>query len=147
MKSKRTAQTNGSEEMSNNIGIVCGGFHRAEVEQMLAFANDTAQELGLSVTEVVWVPGSMEAPLAATRLLEQDDIVGVACLGIIEKGETQHGLAMGQAVIKSLIEAQLAFDKPVGLGIIGPGAEPHHIAPRLEPHARAAVAAIAKMLN
>ena len=133
--------------MSHSIGIVCGEFHRTEVEMMLTFATDSAIEQGLEVGEVVWVPGSMEAPLAAARLLEQDNIAGVACLGIIEKGETQHGLAMGQAVIKSLIEAQLAFDKPVGLGIIGPGAEPQHIEPRLEPHARAAIAAIAKMLN
>ncbi len=133
--------------MAHRIGIVCGEFHRSEVEQMLTFATESAQEEGLEVGEVVWVPGSMEAPLAATRLLEQEDIDGVACLGIIEKGETQHGLAMGQAVIKSLIEAQLAFDKPVGLGIIGPGAEPQHIAPRLEPHAKAAVKAITRMLN
>ncbi len=133
--------------MSKKIGIVCGEFHRTEVEMMLAFATDSAIEQGLEVGEIVWVPGSMEAPLAATRLLEQDDIVGVACLGIIEKGETQHGLAMGQAVIKSLIDAQLTYDKPVGLGIIGPGAKPRHIEPRLEPHARAAITAIAKMLS
>jgi 6,7-dimethyl-8-ribityllumazine synthase len=63
-------------------------------------------------------------------------------LGIIEKGETQHGLAMGQAVIKTILELQLAHDKPIGLGIIGPGAEPHHIEPRLEPHARAAISAL-----
>jgi len=133
--------------MAKRIGIVCGEFHRKEVEQMLTFATECALEDGLEVVEVVWVPGSMESPLAATRLLELEDIDGVACLGIIEKGETQHGLAMGQAVIKSLIEAQLAFDKPVGLGIIGPGAEPQHIEPRLEPHAKAAVKAITRMLN
>ena len=133
--------------MTKQIGIVCGEFHRNEVEEMLAFASDAAKQSGLEVGEVVWVPGSMEVPLATTRLLEREEIVGVACLGIIEKGETQHGLAMGQAVIKSLIEAQLAYDKPVGLGIIGPGAEPHQIRPRLEPHAKSAVEAIAKMLN
>ena len=53
---------------------------------------------------------------------------------------------MGQAVIKSIIELQLVHEKPVGLGIIGPGADPEHIEPRLEPHARAAVSAIAVML-
>ena len=53
---------------------------------------------------------------------------------------------MGQAVIKTIIELQLVNEKPVGLGIIGPGAEPEHIEPRLEPHARAAIAAIATML-
>lgn len=132
--------------MSSEIAIVCGEYHRQEVEQMLEFARDEATKRELLVSEVIWVPGAMEVPLAVTRLLEAEQFVGVACLGIIEKGQTQHGLAMGQAVIKSLIEAQLAFDKPVGLGIIGPGAEPKHIGPRLEPHARAAVTAIAKML-
>ena len=53
---------------------------------------------------------------------------------------------MGQAVIKSIIELQLVHEKPVGLGIIGPGAKPEHIEPRLEPHARSAVSAISSML-
>ncbi len=53
---------------------------------------------------------------------------------------------MGQAVIKSIIELQLVHEKPVGLGIIGPGAEVHHIEPRMEPHARAAISAISSMI-
>ena len=129
-----------------SIALVCGAFHRKEVEEMIRHATMEAESHNLNIVEVVWVPGSMEAPLAAARLLEDEDIGGVACLGIIDKGETQHGLAMGQAVIKSLIDLQLGYDKPIGLGIIGPGTEPQHIAPRLEPHARSAIAAIAQML-
>ena len=130
-----------------NIAIVCGSFHQQEVERMLEWSSDEASEQGLTISEVVWVPGAMEVPLALDRLLSRDDIAGAACLGIIEKGQTQHGLAMGQAVIKSIIDLQLTWDKPVGLGIIGPGAEPEHIEPRLEPHARAAIAAISSMSN
>lgn len=126
--------------MTKRIGLVCGSFHKAEVERMLAFATEEAEFQGLSVGDVVWVPGSMEVPLALDRMLSTHD--AAACLGIIEKGETQHGLAMGQAVIKTVLELQLKHDKPIGLGIIGPGAEPHHIEPRLEPHARAAVRAV-----
>ena len=125
--------------MSKRIGLVCGSFHKQEVEQMLAYATDEATKQGMTIGEVVWVPGSMEVPLALDRLLHRHD--AAACLGIIEKGETQHGLAMGQAVIKTVLDLQLKHDKPVGLGIIGPGAEPHHIEPRLEPHARAAIVA------
>ena len=110
-----------------NIGLVCGSFHKVQVEEMIQHAQDEAQKNELEIIEIIWVPGSMEAPLATARLLEQEDIVGVACLGIIEKGETSHGLAMGQAVIKSLIDLQLGYDKPVGLGIIGPGAEEHQV--------------------
>ena len=129
-----------------NIALVCGSFHREFIEQMLDHARQEAIKHELEVLEVVWVPGAMEIPLAIDRLLANEEIDGVACLGIIEKGQTQHGLAMGQAVIKSIIELQLVHKKPVGLGIIGPGAEPEHIEPRLEPHARASVAAISSML-
>jgi len=128
------------------IAIVCGSFHKDEIERMLEYAKDQAYKDSLTITDVVWVPGAMEVPLAIDRLLANDEINGVACLGIIEKGKTQHGLAMGQAVIKSIIELQLVHEKPVGLGIIGPGAEPEHIEPRLEPHARSAVSAISSML-
>ena len=129
------------------IGIVCGSFHRAEVERMLEWSNDESSKFELTISDVVWVPGAMEVPLALDRLLCRDDIGGAACLGIIEKGQTKHGLAMGQAVIKSIIDLQMTWNKPVGLGIIGPGAKPEHIEPRLEPHARAAIAAIAAMSN
>ena len=128
-----------------NIAIVCGSFHKAEVSEMLKWATNEASKQNLTITDTVWVPGAMEVPLALNRLLSRGDIQGAACLGIIEKGQTQHGLAMGQAVIKSIVDLQLTWDKPVGLGIIGPGAEPEHIEPRLEPHARAAIAAISAM--
>ena len=130
----------------NKIAIVCGSFHKSEIERMLAWACEEAEGLGLEVAEVVWVPGAMEAPLALDRLLSQVEIDGAACLGIIEKGSTQHGLVMGQAVVKSIVDLQLSHDKPIGLGIIGPGAEPQHIEARLEPHARAAVSAVSSML-
>ena len=122
------------------IGIVCGSYHRAEVERMLAWATEEAGKNDLEIIHIVWVPGSMEVPLALDRMLSKCD--AAACLGIIEKGETQHGLAMGQAVIKTILELQLKHNKPIGLGIIGPGAEHHHIEPRIEPHARSAVLAL-----
>ncbi|MBK11542.1 MAG: 6,7-dimethyl-8-ribityllumazine synthase [Euryarchaeota archaeon] len=128
--------------MKGKIAIVCGSFHRSEVERMLEWATDEAANVKLAVDKVVWVPGAMEVPLALDRLLSREDIEGAACLGIIEKGQTQHGLVMGQAVIKSIIELQIVHGKPIGLGIIGPGAEPEHIEPRLEPHARSAIGAL-----
>ena len=113
---------------------------------MLEVAKSTAAENDLEIIEVLWVPGCMEIPLAIDRVLSRGDIVAASCLGIIEKGETQHGLAMGQAVIKTIIELQLVHDKPVGLGIIGPGAEVRNIEPRLEKHAAASITAIRAML-
>ena len=129
-----------------NIAVICGSFHKTEIERMLDMARDQAQKENLTITDVIWVPGAMEVPLALSRVINNPEIHGAACLGIIEKGSTQHGLAMGQAVLSSIIDLQLESDKPIGLGIIGPGAEPQHIEPRLEPHARAAISAISSML-
>lgn len=128
------------------IALVCARYHRENVELMLEVAKNRAQDFGIEVAEVIWVPGSMEIPLAIKGLISRDDIDGAACLGIIEKGETQHGLVMGQAVVKTILELQLEFDKPIGLGIIGPGAEPEHVEPRLAPHASGAIDAIAAVL-
>ena len=128
-----------------NLGIVCGSFHREQVERMLKFAIDEASSKNWEVSEVVWVPGSMEAPLAIDRMLQSTEVQGAVVLGIIERGQTDHGLVMGQSVTKSVIELQIKHNKPIGLGIIGPGAEPEHIEPRLEPHARSAVGAVAAM--
>jgi 6,7-dimethyl-8-ribityllumazine synthase len=128
------------------ISIICGSYHKEEISRMLEFAKQEAELLELEIAEIVWVPGSMEIPLALERQLRRDEIDAAACLGIIEKGQTKHGLAMGQAVTKAIVDLQLKHDKPIGLGIIGPGAKPEHIEPRIEPHARAAVSAISSML-
>ena len=132
--------------MKRKIAVICGSFHEDEMKQMLSWAKDEAKNHPIELLEEIWVPGAMEVPLALERNCILPDIDGAICLGIIEKGETKHGLAMGQAVIKSIIDIQLKHNKPIGLGIIGPGAEPKHINPRLEAHARAAVSAVAKMI-
>ena len=128
------------------IALVCARFHRENVEEMLAVAKARAEDFGIDVVEVIWVPGSLEIPLALKGLILRDDIDGAACLGIIEKGETQHGLVLAQAVVKTILELQLEYDKPIGLGIIGPGADPEHVEPRLVSHARGAIDAIAAVL-
>lgn len=127
------------------IAAVCGSFHKEEIQRMLEYAENEANINGAQISKIIWVPGSMEVPLALDRLLKDSEVDAAIALGIIERGETQHGLVMGQAVTRSVIELQIKYDKSIGLGIIGPGAEKHHIEPRLEPHARSAVNAVIKM--
>jgi len=129
------------------IVAICGSFHKEEITRMLEFATDEAASLNCEISEVVWVPGSMEVPLALERVLPRDDIDAAIALGIIERGQTQHGLVMGQSVTRAIIDLQIKHNKPIGLGIIGPGAEVEHIESRLEPHARAAVSAVVTMQN
>ena len=135
----------------SKIGVVCGSFHEDEVNRMLATVKSTIEDQALlgswgELMEPVWVPGAFEVPLATKRLLDAG-CVGVVTLGIIERGQTLHGQAMGDAVMRALIDLQLEYNRPIGLGIIGPGADPEHIEPRLVPHARAAIEAVVHMLN
>ena len=135
----------------SKIGVVCGSFHEDEVNRMLATVKSTIEDQALlgswgELMEPVWVPGAFEVPLATKRLLDAG-CEGVVTLGIIERGQTLHGQAMGDAVMAALIDLQLEYNRPIGLGIIGPGADPEHIEPRLVPHARAAIEAVVHMLN
>ena len=133
--------------MAKSIAIVAGSYHKESVEKMVETAKAIASDNNLIVEEVNWVPGSMEVPLQIKRLFLRDSIDGAVVLGIIENGETKHGLVMGQAVTSSLIDLQLASMKPIGFGIIGPGAKPEHIEERLLPYAENAVLALSEMLS
>jgi len=133
--------------MAKSIAIVAGSYHKESVEKMVEKAKAVASDNNLIVEEVNWVPGSMEVPLQIKRLFLRDSIDGAVVLGIIEAGQTKHGLVMGQAVIDSLLNLQLASMKPIGFGIIGPGAKPEHIEDRLLPYAENAVLALSEMLS
>ena len=133
--------------MAKHLALLCGSFHKTEIEVMVAAAKDEAEQRGLDVSMEVWVPGSMEKPLALDWLLRRADIDGVVILGVIERGQTLHGEVMGHVVERSYIDLSLKYQKPIGQGIIGPGALPEHLPSRLEPYARAAVAAAARMLD
>ena len=133
--------------LKNRIAVVLGSFHKTEIAQMLDAARGEAKKLNLKIVEEVWVPGSIEKPLAIKRLLMRDDINAVVVLGIIEKGETKHGFVMGQVVYDAIIKLQLEFMKPIGLGILGPSITPNQIQPRLDSYAIAAVSAVDVMLN
>ena len=60
-----------------NLGIVCGSFHREQIERMLEYAIDEAVSKNWEVSEVVWVPGSMEAPLAIDRMLQSLSLIHI----------------------------------------------------------------------
>ena len=64
---------------------------------MLELASDQAEKEGLTISQVVWVPGAMEVPLALNRIVAAsgEALVGAACLGIIERTNTTWA-SMGQ---------------------------------------------------
>ena len=133
--------------MTKSVAIVAGSYHKDKVEKMVEIVKKFSSENDFLIEEVAWVPGAMEIPLQTKRLLLRDSIEAVIVLGIIEKGKTDHGLVMGQAVTKAIIDLQLVSMKPIGFGIIGPGAEEKQISERVEMHAKQAVSAVLDMLS
>lgn len=133
--------------MSKRIGLVMGSFHKEQITRMLEEARITALNNDLEIIEEIWVPGSVEKPLAVQSLLKRDDVDGVALLGIIEKGGTKHGFTMGQSLMSVAMQLSIDYSKPVCLGVLGPDIEPDQIEPRLLPYAKKAVEALTEMLK
>jgi 6,7-dimethyl-8-ribityllumazine synthase len=132
---------------SPRVAFLVAEFHRSLSEAMLAFADDEAKALKLRVVRTVRVPGAYETPLVAKKLLAQRDVDALVVLGFIERGETLHGEVMGHVVHRALLEASLAANKPVGLGLIGPGATKKQAEARKKSSARAAVRAVVASLT
>jgi 6,7-dimethyl-8-ribityllumazine synthase len=82
--------------------------------------------------KVVKVPGSFEIPFATKKLLEKDDINGVVTLGAIIQGSTKHDDIIAHTVAKSITELSLEFNKPVVLGVNGPGMSRDQAIERIE---------------
>jgi 6,7-dimethyl-8-ribityllumazine synthase len=96
---------------------------------------------------VVPVPGSYEVPLVADALLSRESIDALVVLGYIERGETLHGEVMGHTVHQALVQLQLQHKKPIGIGIIGPGATAEQAQVRKESYAAAALRAAVRSLE
>ncbi len=124
------------------MAIVAAEFNRPLVDVMVASALDEAKKHGASVSrEPLRVPGCYETPLVVSQILARKDVDAVVVLGYIERGETQHGEVMGHVVQGALVQLAIDHGKPVGIGIIGPGATASQAEDRKEPYARAAVRA------
>jgi len=129
------------------LAVVAADFHQQLTSAQLEAAEDEAKRLGASIVVTLLVPGCYETPLVSERVLARRDVDAVVVLGCIERGETLHGEVMGHVVHSALVDASIRHDKPVGLGIIGPGATWKQAEARKGPSARAAVRAAVRSLE
>ncbi|WP_435152874.1 6,7-dimethyl-8-ribityllumazine synthase [Haladaptatus sp. DFWS20] len=103
------------------LGLVVAEFNATVTEQMEASAREAAAEHDVEIVETLHVPGAYDSPLAADKLARRDDIDAVAVLGAIVTGDTDHDQVIATAATQKLTDVSLERDKPVTLGIIGPG--------------------------
>jgi len=103
------------------IGIVCSEFNFDITQMMLERAKEHAKFMDVDVAKVVMVPGVYDVPLAVKKLIKDKNIDGVVTIGAVIEGETEHDqVVIGQAARK-MTDLAVEYEKPVGLGISGPG--------------------------
>lgn len=103
------------------IGIVVAQFNGEITSVMQRTAEQYARQKGLQIISVIKVPGSYDIPIAVQRLLRQKGIDAVITLGAVIKGDTDHDAVISYSTAKTLQELSLQYNKPVTLGIAGPG--------------------------
>jgi len=126
------------------IGIVVSEFNFDITQMMLEQARTHARFLGLEITKEVFVPGVFDMPLAIKELVKRKDVDGVVTLGAVIEGETEHDQIVIQQASRKITDLAVEFDKPVSLGISGPGMTRLQAQDRIE-KAKSAVEAVFKM--
>ena len=128
------------------IGIVCSEFNFDITQMMLERAKEHAKFLDTDVTRVIMVPGVFDMPLAIKTLVKDKNIDAVVTVGAVIEGETEHDkIVIGQAARK-MTDLAVEYEKPVGLGISGPGMSRLQAEDRIE-KAKDAVESVVKQLK
>jgi 6,7-dimethyl-8-ribityllumazine synthase len=126
------------------IGAVVSEFHYDITMMMLDRAKEHANFLGAEITKIIKVPGVFDMGLAIKKLLEKKDIDGVITLGSVIEGETKHDEIVIQNAARKIADLAIEYEKPIGLGITGPGMTRLQAQDRID-RAKAAVETVVKL--
>ncbi|TAJ45540.1 6,7-dimethyl-8-ribityllumazine synthase [Methanofollis fontis] len=132
--------------MAIKIGFVVAEFNRDITYMMEIEGREHAQFLGAEVTETIYVPGAYDMPLAIKKLLTKGDIDAVVTIGCVIEGATQHDEIVVQHAARKIIDLSLEYNKPVALGISGPGMTRMEATERMD-YAKRAVESAVKMIQ
>jgi 6,7-dimethyl-8-ribityllumazine synthase len=128
-----------------NIAVVVSEFNKEVTSRMLSVAQEKANSMKLKITYTCKVPGVFDMPIVVDALLKKKDVEGVVTLGAIIKGQTKHDEVISHSTAKSLTDLSIKYQKPVSLGISGPGMQERHAYARIRPVAEHAVEAVVKI--
>ncbi|MDP7078319.1 MAG: 6,7-dimethyl-8-ribityllumazine synthase [Candidatus Undinarchaeales archaeon] len=131
-------------EASIRLGIVAAEFNYDIVYAMMELAKEHATFLDAEVTHIIKVPGVFDMPLAVRTLLKKKDIDAVVTLGAVIEGSTEHDTVVASNASRLIADMSLEFEKPVALGITGPGMSRLEASQRVA-NAKRAVEAAVKM--
>lgn len=102
------------------LGIVIARFNEIITGRLLEGAKDSLLRHGVSEqdVDVAWVPGSLEIPLAAKKMIETGKYNAIICLGCVIRGGTPHFEYVAAEVNKGIARLSLDMGIPVIQGII-----------------------------
>ena len=100
--------------------IVVGDFYKDLAERLVSGAKDAFDKAGVNPVNVdeFTVPGAFELPLAAMYLAESGNYDGVACLGAVVRGETDHYDYVCAEAARGIQNVQLATGVPTAFGVL-----------------------------
>ena len=127
-----------------NIAIVVSEFNDNVTSRMHKVALEKARELKLTVKYECKVPGVFDMPLVIDTLLQKNDIDAVVTLGAIIKGQTKHDELIASVVAARISKLSIKYQKPISLGISGPGMSERQAFARIRPVSERAVEAVSK---
>lgn len=132
--------------MTVRLGFVVSEFNRDLTHQMELLGREHAEFLGADVVETIMVPGVYDMPLAIKKLASDDGIDAVVTIGCVIEGSTKHDEIVMQHAARKIMDISLECDKPITLGISGPGMTRMEAHQRVD-YAKRAVEAAVKMAN
>ncbi|APH39955.1 6,7-dimethyl-8-ribityllumazine synthase [Methanohalophilus halophilus] len=132
--------------MTIRLGFVVAEFNRDLTYQMELLGIEHAKFLGAEVTDTVLVPGVYDMPLAIKKLCEKNDIDAVVTIGSVIEGATGHDEIVVQHASRKITDLSLEYNKPVTLGIAGPGMSRMEAHQRVD-YAKRAVEAAVKLIR
>jgi 6,7-dimethyl-8-ribityllumazine synthase len=102
------------------FAVCVGRFYEDLAQRLLDGAVEGFEIAGVPAANVtqVSVPGAYELPMAAKLLIEGGDVAGVACLGVVIRGETDHYDFVCAEAARGIQDVQLETGVPCAFGVI-----------------------------
>jgi 6,7-dimethyl-8-ribityllumazine synthase len=103
--------------MADRWAIAVGRFYEDLAERLVDGATRVFEQAGGAV-DVHYVPGAFELPLAAKYCADSGRYAGVACLGAVIRGETDHYDYVCSEAAAGIARVSLDTGVPCAFGVL-----------------------------
>lgn len=101
-----------------SYAIVIGRFYEELAERLQKGALEGFAQAGHTDVEIFDVPGAFELPLAASYAIASGRFDGVACLGAVIRGETDHYDFVCAEAARGIQQVSLDTGVPCAFGVL-----------------------------